>query len=223
MKKQIHFLNAAAALMFIAIGFTACYPGDDVSYSDLDLLTTAYDMNTDFGTLKTYYLPDSVVHLKDTLDPSSNVDISHELDDFILDKVRSNMNAYGYTTPAEPLINRPDVFLTVSVMATKNYSVYYYYPYYWDWGWNWYYKSADYWGWYYPPGWGGTYVTSYTVGTLVMMMHDIRNATTVTDTIPTIWSGSMNGLMGSSKATTKSRVEYNIDQAFKQSPYLKIN
>ncbi len=223
MKKQIRFLNAAVALMLIAIGITGCYPGNDVSYSDLDLLTTAYDMNTDFSALKTYYMPDSVVHLKDTLDPKANVDVSHELDDFILEKVRNNMTAYGYSAEAKPSVNHPDIFLTVSVMATKNYNVYYYYPYYWDWGWGWYYKSTDYWGYYYPPGWGGTYVTSYTVGTLVMIMHDVHNATTSTDSIPTIWTGSMNGLLGSSRPNDGSRVEYNINQAFAQSPYLKIN
>jgi hypothetical protein len=223
MKTKLRFFNAAVALMFIAIGFTACYPGDDVSYSDLDLLITDYDVKTNFASLSTYYMPDSVVHLKDTLDPSSNVDVSHDLDDFVLQKVRANMSAYGYTAEAEPSIHKPDIFLTVSVMATKNYNVYYYYPYYWGWGWGWYYKSTDYWGWYYPPGWGGTYVTSYTVGTLVMTMHDIRNATATTDTIPTIWTGAMNGLLGSSSSATKNRVEYNIDQAFTQSPYLKIN
>jgi hypothetical protein len=223
MKKQLRFLNAAAALMLIALGVTACYPGDDISYSDLDLLATAYDVNTDFASLSTYYMPDSVVHLKDTADPLSNVDLTHDFDGFILDKVRSNMSAYGYTAEEHPSVNRPDIYLTVSVMGTKNINVYYYYPYYWDWGWGWYYKSTDYWGWYYPPGWGGTYVTSYTVGTLVMTMHDVRNATQATDTIPTIWTGSANGLLGSSKANAQDRIEYNIDQAFKQSPYLKIN
>jgi hypothetical protein len=111
-------------------------------------------------------------------------------------------------------------------MATKNYSVYYYYPYYYyGWGWGWYYKNTDYywWGGYYPPYWGGSYVTSYTVGTIILNMHDVKDATPETDSIPNLWVGALNGVMGSSASTTKNRLEYNINQAFKQSEYLKIN
>ncbi|MCF8366254.1 MAG: DUF4136 domain-containing protein, partial [Bacteroidales bacterium] len=79
------------------------------------------------------------------------------------------------------------------------------------------------WGWYYPPYWGGSYVTSYTVGTLIINMHDVRNATTVTDSIPTIWNCAINGLLGSSTSTTQNRLDYNINQGFKQSSYLQTN
>lgn len=229
MKKRTLFTLIGASGFFISVLFTACYPGEELSYSDLDLVATAYDQKADFTAFKTYYMPDSIVHLKDTLNLDNNVDISRAFDSYILDLVRTNMGNYGYTLEADPEDNPPDLFLTVSAMATENYSVYYYYPYYYyGWGWGWYYKNtenADYYGWggYYPPYWGGAYVTSYTSGSLIMNMHDVHNATADTDSIPIVWIGGINGLIGSSTQTTANRLEYNINQAFTQSPYLKTN
>ncbi len=227
MNKRSFITLSAFAVLFVSVFFTSCYPGDDVSYADLDLVSTAYDQEFDYGQLKTYYLYDSVVHIKDTLDEDANVDLSRDFDKQILGLVKDNMNAYGYTFEADPENNQPDVAITVSAMATKNTYVYSYYPYYyWDWGWGWYYKNTDYyggWGWYYPPYWGGTYVSSYTVGTLIMNMHDVRNATAETDSVPTIWTGDINGLLGAGAASTQQRLDYNINQAFTQSPYLKVD
>ena len=35
------------------------------------------------------------------------------------------------------------------------------------------------------------------------------------------WMGAVNGVVGSSISTTKDRVTRGLDQAFRQSPYLK--
>jgi hypothetical protein len=233
MKKRTLIPLLGISAFFVATFFTACYPGDDVSYSDLDLVTTAYDDQFDFKQAQTYYMYDSVVHIKDTLDDDNNVELGREFDDMILDLVKTNMSDYGYTLVTDPENNHPDLYLTVSAMASKNYVVYQYYPYYyWGWGWGWYYKDASetkgadyYGGWwgYYPPYWGGGYVTSYTVGSLIMNMHDVRDATPETDSIPTVWIGDINGLLGSSASTTQNRLDYNINKAFEQSPYLKNN
>ena len=56
-----------------------------------------------------------------------------------------------------------------------------------------------------------------------MNMHDVRNATAETDSVPTIWTGDINGLLGAGAASTQQRLEYNINQAFTQSPYLKVD
>jgi len=226
MKRRTLFTLLGVAGLFISAFFTSCYPGDDVSYSDLDLVITAHDQDMNFSQLNSYYLYDSVVHIKDTLDEDSNVDISREFDGLILNLVKENMNDYGYNYEEDPETNKPDVVVTVSAMASKNTYVYYYYPYYYyGWGWGWYYKDTEYygWGWYYPPYWGGAYVTSYTVGTLIINMHDVRNATSITDTIPTLWNCAINGLLGSSSSTAINRLDYNINQGFKQSTYLQTN
>jgi hypothetical protein len=125
-----------------------------------------------------------------------------------------------------PETNPPDAVLTVSAMATTTYYAWSYYPYYWGWygGWYWY-KSSDYyypWYPYYP--YGGTYVSSYTQGSLIMSLSDVSSATEETDSIPVVWLGVINGLMGSTdKADIQNRLEYGIDQAFDQSLYLKQN
>jgi hypothetical protein len=221
-----HFKDSSkfVALLLVIIGLHACYPSDNVSYSDLDIVATAHDTEFDFSKVKTYYLYDSIVHLKDTLNPDNNVDLSREFDAFMLGLVEQNMAAYGYDRETDPQNNPPDLAFTISAMATKNFLVYNYYPwYYYDWGWGWWYKSSNYWDYYYPPYWGGTYVTSYTVGTLIMNMYDITDATDQTDSIPKVWTGDINGMLGSSSATLENRLEFNINQAFEQSSYLKTN
>ncbi|MFP4470055.1 MAG: DUF4136 domain-containing protein [Bacteroidales bacterium] len=222
MKTQsLIFMAGFVALFF----FAGCYPTDSVSYSDLDLVTTVFDEDQNFEELKTYTMPDSVIHLKDTIDNSNNVDLSRDLDPFILDLVRTNMTEYGFVAEDDPENNPPDVIVTVSAMATKNYSVYYYYPYYWYWypGWYWpYFKSSDYYyGWYpYYPGWGGGYISSYTVGTLLMHMHDMKDSQANNDSIPVVWQAAVNGLLSGNVANTQERLQFNIDKAFENSPYL---
>lgn len=224
MNKHLLTLSKISVMALIITGLFACYPDETVTYSDLDLVATSHDADFNFTQVKTYYLYDSVVHLKDTLNPENNVDLSRQFDQNILDMVRQNMTNYGYVLETEPESNSPDLIFTVKAMGTRNYFAYSYYPwYYWDWGWGWYYKSADYWYPYYPPYWGGTYVTSYEVGTLIFGLHDVRNATPTTDSIPVIWNADINGLLGSTAATLEKRLEYGINQSFEQSPYLKTD
>lgn len=224
MKKHLLILSKLSVMALIMYGLYACYPDETVTYSDLDIVVTAHDADFNFTDVKTYYLYDSVIHLKDTLNPENNVDLSRQFDQDILEMVRQNMANYGYLLESDPEDNAPDLIFTVKAMGTKNYFAYSYYPwYYWDWGWGWYYKSADYWYPYYPPYWGGTYITSYEVGTLIFGLYDVRNATSATDSIPIIWNADINGLLGSTAATLERRLEYNINQAFEQSPYLKTD
>jgi hypothetical protein len=224
MNKNFLTLSKISVMALIMTGLFACYPDETVTYSDLDIVVTAHDADFNFTNVKTYYLYDSVIHLKDTLNPENNVDLSRQFDQNILDMVRQNMANYGYLLESDPEGNAPDLIFTVKAMGTRNYFAYSYYPwYYWDWGWGWYYKSADYWYPYYPPYWGGTYITSYEVGTLIFGLYDVRNATAATDSIPVVWNADINGLLGSTAATLERRLEYGINQAFEQSPYLKTD
>ena len=227
MKRKIQLTTVVILLIVSLTYLTGCYPSDTVSYQDLDLVTTVYDTSMDFQTLKTFKMPDSIVHIKDTVDPDNNVDISRDYDDFILDLVKTNLINFGYVEEIDPDNNPPDVILLVSAMASKNYYAYTYYPYYWGWygGWGWYWPYYKY---YYPwyPGypWGPTYIYSYTTGTLIMHMTDPKHATGDDDKkVPIIWLGAINGLLGSSSPNMENRLEYNINQAFDQSQYLNLN
>ncbi len=227
MEKKVRLTLALVFLAFAGMFITSCYPTDNVNYEDLDLVATVYDKSENFEALSSFALPDTIVHLKDTTNPDNDVDLSRQYDSFILNLIRENMVNYGYEFIENPdTSNRPDVVLTVSAMGTKNYSVWYWYPDYWYWypWYPWYGKSSENTDWYWYPSYpwypGGSYVTSYSVGTLIMMMHDITDVQQETDTIPVVWLGTINGLLGSNSNDTKNRLEYNINEAFKQSPYL---
>jgi len=225
MEKKIQLTVILAFLAFTGMFFASCYPSDSVSYSDLDLVGTLYDDEIDFKEFQTYVVPDTIVHLIDTTDDDNNVELGRDFDDQILNLVNQNMIDYGYVKETDPENNPPDIVLTVSATATENSQVWYWYPYYWGWYWP-YYKGTDYWWGYYPPYWGGgSYVTTYTTGTIIMDMLNLKEYGGLppeNDTLHSVWVGTINGLIGSSSSTTTNRLNYTINQAFEQSPYLDI-
>jgi hypothetical protein len=182
-------------------------------------------------------MPDTVFPIVDDGDDADPINNQSQ----ILATVASNMASYGWTrVEYAPDVPEPDVMIAVSAIITTNYTVGWWYPYYpgwgWGWGWGWYKEGSaergtDYWygGWggYYPPGYGWGYVpyySSYTTGTLLMEMTNPEDYRVINnDTVnPIYWAGGLNGILGSTTTNT-ARVESGIDQAFEQSPYLKLN
>ncbi len=53
-----------------------------------------------------------------------------------------------------------------------------------------------------------------------MNMLDIKNYDFNDEPPALLWDGAVNGILTSSTNSTNARLEYSIDQAFKQSPYL---
>ena len=211
-----------------------CYPNDSITVSQSDIVLTGRYDSVDFKTLKTYYMPDTVFPVRDdTTDKTP-----FESQDYILNTIQNNMSAYGYQRVYyEENAQPPDVMLAVTGILVTTVSVGWWYPYYpgWGWGWGWYKKGEasrdlDYWygGWwgYYPPGWGWggvPYYSSYTTGTLLIEMtnpEDIRviDGDTV---VPIYWAAGLNGI--ASGGSDQSRIGNGIDQAYLQSPYLKLN
>jgi len=60
----------------------------------------------------------------------------------------------------------------------------------------------------------------YEVGTLVITMVDLRAPRETTKRVPVLWVAAVNGVLGDSPVLP--RVLTGIDQAFAQSPYLRI-
>ncbi len=151
MKKALFKITAMMAI-FALMFLYSCYPGDEVSYSDLDLVATVYDEGADFQSFGTFVLPDTIIHIKDTLNNDNNTDLSRLYDNFILSEIRQNMLDYGYVEEENPVQNPPDIIVTTSAMATTTYYAWSYYPYYWGyyWGWGWYYKNSTGTDYYYP-------------------------------------------------------------------------
>lgn len=186
-------------VIFIAAAIVvlqSCYPGDELTYSDTDIIATFYDKDVNFATKLTYAIPDTIYRLDDDgkpiVDPGAN-------DQSIINKIKDELEDYGFTedTPANADVI---VFAVISTSSWVSGGCYY--------GWySWYYP---YYGWCYP-----VYYT-YDVGTLLIAMVE-KNTTEEKNGL---WVAAMNGLLGDSNSGTLSRINAGIEQAFRQSPYL---
>lgn len=221
MKKIISKIGVLAVM---AIALSACYPGGAEYTSDTDIVITDYNEDYNFSSVETYYLDDEIYHI---VDDTSDIDRSN--DAFIIGELARNFDNLGWerldsTDAGSP---PPDVSIVVSQVQVTNVNVYYN-PWYWGWGGGWYWKSSaetNYWGypgygWGYPWYGGGTYYSSYEVGTVFWRLFDPEDVDEEAETVNVSWLGVVNGLLGSSKTNTAERVTRGIDQAFTQSPYL---
>jgi hypothetical protein len=198
---------ALVALAFVAAG---CSPGSDPeSITAFDTVTTLFSSQADFAGAQTFTVVDSVMHLGEPPD-----DISRAYDALILSRIRADLSAIGWTEIANPGPgNNPDVAVQTAV-TTSEYSGVVYWPPYWGWYPGWGYPGYG-WGW---GGWATAY--SYTTGTVLMAMLDLRNPNIGSQTIPVMWLGALNGVLGNT-ASSQARITNGIDQAFEQSPYLE--
>ncbi len=231
MKSRLLKVLTVVMLAGVAM-LTSCYPDDDITYDQTDVVITTKDDTVDFNKIHTYYLPDEVFVI-DTTGETGEV----KYKDIILGEIAQHLNDYGYqrvmdTTNASDSI---DVVVIASVVENTLTSIWYpYYPYYpgWDWWWG-----SPGWG-YYPPGWGYyppgyyppyypgyPYITQYTTGTLMIDMIDpwkpqehVEEGDTVV-TYPNYWEATIHGLLEGNNI--ESRIKKSIDQAFEQSKYLE--
>ena len=197
------------SLSFVLLSWS-CYPdGGFSSLADYDLIVTQYDPEVDFSTYSTYVIPDSIIHI---VPEDQEDDITHEFDDQILAEVEDNMSNLGYSK----VDTSENPNLTVLVYATSTtWRGYTWYPGWGYWGWWGYYPP--YWG----PGYGGWAVPyEYTTGTLAIEMIDNSTFNPADSTYQANWGAGILGLLDDSKTNIEYRLTRDIDQAFKQSPYL---
>lgn len=228
------FLNTLLGLAVISgiVLLEGCYPNDTLSVGETDIILTGNYDSVDFKAFSTYYLNDTVWPVRDDTADRSLIPAN----DLIIDQIVANMSKYGYTRITDVDANNPpDLMMGTAAISVTTVTVGWWYPYYPGWGWGWYKSSdasrdTDYWygGYpgYYPPGWGWggmPYYSSYTTGTLLMEMTNPLDYRIVEgDTVvPMYWAGAVTGVLSSGSNT--SRITNGIDQAFTQSPYLKIN
>jgi len=198
MKKKFIFYLSIIVLM------GSCYPNGADYYEELDIVYTDYDDEFDFASLGTYSIPDQIVKITGELLEGEDPEFVKEPQNSqMLAKIESNMTALGWTKTEDPA--EADLVLFPAVWT--NTTIYYWYDY-----WCWYYPYYCGWGWGYPS------VSSYTTGTFVMTL--VVDGDNYIDPAR-VWTGAVNGLLSGSYNVT--RVNNAIDQAFKQSPYLKTN
>jgi len=186
-----------AILIGCGLSMTSCYPGDDLTPADTDIVATFFDKTADFSTAQTFAMPDSVAHVED----GTIVTNDGPYDQQILSRVRSNLVQLGFTEVQDPA--QADVLVPTFATQTTWVSGGCYY-WYWDW-------------WYGYPGYCYPVYYTYETGTIVTVMVDRSAASQRT----ALWVAGINGLTtGSASADITARINRNIDQAFVQSPYL---
>jgi len=194
-------------LFSLFILLAGCYP-DGPEYTDeLDSVYTNYSPDFNFSQPLTYSLPDGVIDVDGNPD-NSPVFIDTNFSDAIISSLKSNLNAQGWTEVDEN--DDPDVVVLAAAMDS-----------------NFLYYSVDWWGWYYPghfPGWGWyypgyypTYISGFSVGTIVIQMTSPSGITG--NQVPVEWVCVINGLLEGTDAYIIDRIDANIDQAFMQSPF----
>lgn len=179
-------------------------PSSDRLLEDLAIYTK-YDVSVDFSGYQSYYLSDSIIYI----DENDSGWVYNDQVQSLTATVAQNMNDRGYVRTW----NEKATDLAITVAMVKNVNVSVYYP-----GWFWGYPG------YYPPGyWGGyggyyypydpAYVTSYSTGTILIDMLDLKNPSSE-NKIPVRWNAYIRGLLTGSH--TLSDIEKSIDQAFAQ-------
>ena len=197
----IKTISIVLLLLALAVGLYSCYPGDEITAADTDIVATFFDKEADFSTKLTFAIPDKVFRIDENGDPIDDPGVNDQL---ALNRIKSNLVQAGFTEITDPDTSdpskRPDVF----VIAFANQSTWvsggcysswysYYYPYY---------------GWCYP-----VYYT-YDIGTMLIAMVDpyvSKNA---------LWVAALNGILEDTNAGIADRLTKGIDQAFAQSLYL---
>jgi len=205
-----YIVLGGALILFAAVIFISCYPGDELTVSETDTVVTLFDKNADFKSDSTYAMPDSVLHI---VPEGERDDISRAYDDEILSDIAANMAKLGYTRLPESQKGNANVHILPAVNV-RDYTGVAYFGGWWSY---WYGYYPPYWGWYpYYPSGGVTY--EYSIGTLFILMMDPSKPVVDDKVPPPIWIGAINGL--ADKTTNANRIEKGIAQAFAQSKYL---
>jgi hypothetical protein len=197
------------AVILISVIVASCYPEKDRSIEDFDIVGTKFSDTVNFDNYQTYILHDSLIVLYDTTEDKPEYPVKEA--ELILDLIKTNLNNYGWVEAAPN--DTPDVYLEATNWNSTVQGVSYYpgwgYP-----GYGWGYPGYPGWGY---PGYGASYY-SYTTGTVMIYMMDIKYYAFDDTPVPVIWNGGLNGIMTS--GNIESRIEFSINQAFKQSSYL---
>ena len=206
------FFIVAVTTVFVA--GLSCYRDYGLTTADYDMVLTLSDPEAIFSDYVYYALPDTVIH---PVPEGEQDDLPRDHDARIISDVVRNMNALGYTRVDTNAANPPDVVVLLAAIKSE-WQVSSWYPGGW-WGWYPWYPGG---GWYpYYPGYGYTY--NFSTGTIFITMIDYEKWDPDNAGDSPVWGAALNGLAGDTRSGTATRITNGINQAFAQSPYLKVN
>ena len=194
----IKTISLMLLFLALAVGLYSCYPGEELTAEDTDIVATFYDKEADFTTKLTYAIKDSVIRIDADGNPIYNE--TGPYDQQAINRIKDNMEDAGFTEVADPA--SADVILFTFTNKSTWVSGGCYSSWY-----SWYYP---YYGYCYP-----VYYT-YEAGTLGIVMIDAD----ATEQKNALWVAAINGILEDTSAGIAERINQNIDQAFIQSPYL---
>jgi hypothetical protein len=209
-----------SSLLITALASCRHYPNfEDLTYKPI--VATSHDSTANFGSYETYYMSDRLTLIGDN--PSDTL-VDNSVGDQIVDAIKTNMANRGYTRVANSAnadigVNNAIITITTTVVS--------YPPSYW-WGYPGY--GGCYYGYcggYYPTypyyGYGYALTYTYSTGSLMIQMADLKNVDTTNHRINIIWTNFNTGVLSTYTSTNISAAVDAVNQAFTQSPYLKTN
>ena len=198
-------------LSLIAVGVAAmsCQKSPDTDMLDNDYLVyTNYDAGTDFKTINTFHVIDSILIIGNDEKASYWKNSNSQK---IINAYSSGLISAGYYPADED--ETADVVLQLSYINTTYYFNSYgsgpwwnYYPGYWNWGG---------WGWYYPY----SFTYSYSTGSIIGELVNTNAPTPQNDKLTVVWNSYICGLLNGNNLSMTRTLDA-IEQAFIQSPYL---
>ena len=225
---QTRGLRSTILATAAAVSLFACHPVGIDDASETDMVVTRKATDYDYSGNRTYDMADTITDLcgYDANElpkpdgaagarPSSDLDcneLNHNFDTQVLAEIRRNFEALGYV-PVEAG-KTADVALLVGAVSSNNWVAYTYYPW-------WFYPYYPYYGGgIYYPYYPTTSVVNYPTGSLIMDLVSLKD--TDDKRTPSIWTGAISGLLAQGDTSAAARINTTIDQAFAQSPYLKV-
>lgn len=208
-------LYIGATCLLLLGGLSSCQKNKNLDQLDADYrIVTDYDADTDFGSFRSYYLPDSILFIGQN-------EHAQYLDSLqakpILDAYHRNMQERGYTRATNK--EAADLGLQVTYIAsTCHFTGYAASPYWW-WG------FADYWSPFYWGNWGYGYYPrpvsfSISTGALLTEMLNLKAEQGDNKQLPVVWQSYLTGLLHGSDTVNILLAARGIEQSFNQSKYI---
>lgn len=193
----------------IGIAIMSCQKSPDTdNLDDNYLVYTNYDAETDFKSINTFHIIDSILIIdkseKATYWKNSN-------SQKIVNAYSNELERAGYIPVEEN--EEADVILQLSYINTTYYFNTYgsgpwwnFYPGYWNWGG---------WGWYYPY----SFTYSYSTGSIIGELVNTNAPAAQNSKLTVIWNSYICGILNGNTLSLTRTLDA-IEQAFIQSPYL---